>query len=231
MRLRTFIEVARRGSALDRGRAVIGQRLRQIVIGLEFGLGHRPLLHRRRGFRPARLGAAQQRLELVERTTQLGRRRRGRGLCRSGPSRNDLEARLLAHRRARWLAPLGEDILERIVLPDDAGQFRKRIGLLPRAGRLPCSAQLALEIFEIERETVPSWLTHGTIHSSTSRLSLWKNRELCAVNLTLCAPPENLFRQRISSGAATPATARPEARTLRTACTNANLAKVDFRSV
>jgi len=51
-----------------------------------------------------------------------------------------------------------------------------------------------------------------------------------AVNLTLCAPPESV-RQRISSGAATPATARPEARTLRTACTNANLAKVDFRSV
>ena len=38
-------------------------------------------------------------------------------------------------------------------------------------------------------------------------------------------------RQRISSGAVTPTTARPEARTLRTACTNANLAEVDFRSV
>ena len=109
----------------------------------------------------------------------------------------------------RRLAPLGEDVLVRIVLPDDAGQLRKRVGLLPRAGRLPCSAQLALEIFEIERETVPSWLTHGTIHSSTSRFFLWKNRELCAVNLTLCAPPEkpfpsaHLFRRRNSGDSQT----------------------------
>ena len=187
--------------------------------------------HRCGRFRPPRLGAPQQRLELVERAAHLGRRRARLGNGRRGLRRHDLEARLLPRDRPRRLAPLGEDVLERIVLPDDAGQFRKRIGLLPGAGRLPCSAQLALEIFEIERETVPSWLTHGTIHSSTCRFLLWKNRELCAVNLTLCAPPERPFRQRISSGAATPATARPEARTLRTACTNANLAKVDFRSV
>ena len=227
MRQRSLVEIARLGRALDRSRAGIGQRLGQIEIGLEIPLNR----GRRRRLRPARLGAAQQRLELVERAAHLGRRLAHLGHGRSRLLRHDLEAGLLAHRRARRLAPLGEDVLERIVLPDDAGQFRKRVGLLPRAGRLPCSAQLALEIFEIERETVPSWLTHGTIHSSTSRLFLWKNRELCAVNLTLCAPPEKLFRQRISSGAATPATARPEARTLRTACTNANLAKVDFRSV
>ena len=64
------------------------------------------------------------------------------------------------------LAPLGEDVLERIVLPDDAGQLRQRVGLLPRTGRLAGSAKLALEIFEIERETVSSWLTHGMIHPS-----------------------------------------------------------------
>ena len=149
------------------------------------------------------------RQRLVEGTAQIGRRRARFGNGRRRLTRNDLEARLLACDGPRRLAPLGEDVLERIVLPDDAGQFRKRIGLLPRAGRLPRSAELALKIFEIERETIPSWLTHGTIHSSTSRFLLWKNRELCAVNLTLCAPPEkpfpsaHLFRRRNSGDSQT----------------------------
>jgi hypothetical protein len=46
------------------------------------------------------------------------------------------------------------------------------------------------------------------IHSSTSRFLLWKNRELCAVNLTLCAPAEkppsaHLFRRRNSGDSQT----------------------------
>jgi hypothetical protein len=68
---------------------------------------------------------------------------------------------------------MGEDILQRIVLPDDARQFRKRIRGLAGLGRLGRTAKLTLEIFEVEGETVSSWLTHGMIHSSAGRGDEW----------------------------------------------------------
>ena len=71
------------------------------------------------------------------------------------------------------LPAMGEQILQRIVLSDDSRQLRERVRRVAGPLRLGCTTQLALEIFEIEGETVSSWLTHGMIHSSTERHDEW----------------------------------------------------------
>ncbi len=83
------------------------------------------------------------------------------------------QAARAGRRRSRLGWTRREQILQRIILPDNAGQLRQRVGRLARAGRLRRAAKLPLEIFEIEGETVSSWLTHGMIHSSTGRPDEW----------------------------------------------------------
>jgi hypothetical protein len=65
--------------------------------------------------------------------------------------------------------PTGEELLQRIVLTDETGQLHQRIRSRARLLRLGRPAQLALEIVEIEGESVSSWLAHDLIHSSACR--------------------------------------------------------------
>ncbi len=199
-----------------RGRPPVSRRLRgdlpMIVIrtGIVVPVLRRDLMRgrslgRRLG-RPPRLGPAQQRLELVKRAAHLGGRHRRRGRGRLG--RNDAEARLLTGRLRRRRTPLREDGLQGIVLPDDARQLGERVALLAGTRRLTRGPELTLQILEVERKTVSCWLTHGTIHSSTSRLSITRQAKTRAVNLTLCAPAEkrpsaHLFRRRNSGDSQT----------------------------
>jgi hypothetical protein len=131
------------------------QRLRLVVIVRRRGGRLNGRL--RRG--PHRLGTTQQRLELVERAAHIGRRRGC--LCRRRSDQGRLETRLGpgpgGRLRCHWRggtrllggAP-GEELLQRIVLPDETGQLHQRIGGRTRLLRLGRSAQLTLQIIEIE---------------------------------------------------------------------------------
>ena len=146
-------------------------------------------------------------------------------VCRAGRRRID-EGRLDPRRPARLgrtrrgsrrvlrriLLPRLQQGAEGIVLPDDAGELGERVALGGGLRRLRPDrllrrlTQLPLEGIEIDRRA-RSVSRHGLILSTA------------------------VLGHRISSGAETPKTARPEARTPPKASTRAKRARVDFLSV